>query len=34
MGPAGVRKLWMNIKPCPRNPLTIRTLRWMVDQKS
>ena len=31
-GPTGVRKYWNNIKPCPRNPLTIRTLRWMVDQ--
>ncbi len=33
-GPAGVRKHWNRIKPCPKNPLTIRTLRWMVDQKS
>lgn len=33
-GPAGVRKFWKNIKPCPANPLTIRTLRWMVDEKS
>lgn len=33
-GPAGVRKFWKDIKPCPLNPLTIRTLRWMVDQKS
>ncbi len=30
---AGVRKYWNNIKPCPVNPLTIRTLRWMVDQR-
>jgi hypothetical protein len=33
-GPAGVRKYWDKIKPCPASPLTIRTLRWMVDQKS
>lgn len=33
MGPAGVRKFWKGIKSCPRNPLTIRTLRWMVDQQ-
>ncbi len=33
-GPARVRKFWKGIKPCPTNPLTIRTLRWMVDQKS
>jgi hypothetical protein len=33
-GPARVRKFWNNIKPCPRNPMTIRTLRWMVDQKT
>lgn len=32
--PAGVRKFWHNIKPCPLSPLTIRTLRWMVDQRS
>ena len=30
---AGVRKYWDKIKPCPNNPLTIRTLHWMVDQK-
>jgi hypothetical protein len=28
-----VRKYWNRIKPCPGNPLTIRTLRWLVDQK-
>jgi hypothetical protein len=33
-GLAGVRKYWKNIKPCASDPLTIRTLRWMVDQKS
>jgi hypothetical protein len=32
-GPARVRKFWKGIKPCPSNPLTIRTLRWMVDKK-
>lgn len=32
-GPARVRKFWKGIKPCPTNPLTIRTLRWMVDQR-
>ena len=32
-GSAGVRKYWNNIKSCPKNPLTIRTLRWMVDQR-
>lgn len=33
-GPAGVRKFWKGMKPCPKDPLTIRTLHWMVDQKS
>jgi hypothetical protein len=33
-GTTGVRKYWDKIKPCPKNPLTIRTLHWMVDQKS
>ncbi|MCX7166009.1 MAG: PriCT-2 domain-containing protein [Rhodocyclales bacterium] len=32
-GPAGVRKYWKGMKPCPKNPLTIATLRWMVDQR-
>lgn len=26
-------KFWKGMKPCPRNPLTVRTLRWMVDQR-
>ncbi|MDO8787709.1 MAG: PriCT-2 domain-containing protein [Sulfuritalea sp.] len=33
-GPAGVRKFWKGMKPCPHDPLRINTLRWMVDQKS
>ena len=33
-GSAGVRKDWNNIKPYPLNPLTIRTPRLMVDQKT
>lgn len=33
-GPAGVRKFWKGIKPCPGDPLTMRTLHWMVDEKS
>jgi hypothetical protein len=32
-GPAKVRRFWKGMKPCPKNPLTIATLRWMVDQK-
>jgi hypothetical protein len=32
---AGVRKYWKGIKPqSSGDPLTIRTLRWMVDQRS
>ncbi len=34
MGPASVRKFWKGMKPCPKYPLRINTLRWMVDQKS
>jgi hypothetical protein len=31
--PAGVRKFWKNIKPVPGNPLTIRSLHWMLEKK-
>ncbi len=33
-GPAGVMKFWKRLKLNHPNPVTIRTLRWMVDQKS
>lgn len=33
-GAAAVKKAWDSIKPCRKDPLTIRTLRWMVEQKA
>ncbi len=33
-GLAAVLKFWKGMRRCSGDPLTIRTLRWMADQKS